>query len=42
VLMVRHTGFDGSFIGYLPVPAPQICSSKTKKCVLAGDSLTVI
>ena len=44
VLIVRHTGLLGSFIARLPslFPPSQICSSATKKCVLAGDSLVVI
>src|SRR5574338_812662 len=36
VLIVRHCGLIGSAIGYLAVPASQICSSATKKSVLAA------
>src|SRR6476469_8214596 len=49
VLIVRHTGLLGSFMvgspapfGYAAVPAPQICSCLTKKCVLASDWMVVI
>jgi hypothetical protein len=45
VLIVRQMGLLGSFIdasSSFHVPAAQICSRETKKCVLAGDSSVVI